>query len=129
MSKVGSSLILLLLCPPLDECFPLKRRHCQFRKDAIVYATSGHGVLLVGPSLDAVKALKADLKGEQVTGQEEQPGRIELGPGDSVFIPAWTEIQAVNEGLEGDVGWVVVRAGSGDPVQVDLDGWGGQRLE
>lgn len=77
--------------------------------------------------MDAVKALRADLKGEEPTCEEEQPRRLELGPGDFAFIPAWTEHQVVNERHRGDVSWVVIRSG-GEPLQVDLDGWGGREL-
>lgn len=96
--------------------------------DTLVYATSGHGVLLISPSVNAVKALRADIRGEQPTPEEERPRRLELGPGDFAFIPAWTERQVLNEHNAGDVSWLVIRFGS-DPVQVDLDGWGGGRVE
>lgn len=95
--------------------------------DTIIYATSGHGVLLVSPSLDPVKAIKADFKGQAPPAEEEQPRRRELSPGDFAFVPAWTEHQVVNEGDVGDVVWVVTRNGGG-PVQVDLVGWGGERV-
>ncbi|KUI55845.1 hypothetical protein VP1G_03181 [Cytospora mali] len=95
--------------------------------DAIIYATSGHGVLLISPSLDPVKAIKADIKGEAPTREEEQPRRHELSPGDFAFVPAWTEHQVINEGDVGDVVWVVTRSG-GEPVQVDLVGWGDERV-
>lgn len=84
-------------------------------------------MLLVSPSLDPVKAIKADFKGQAPTREEEQPRRHELSPGDFAFVPPWTEHQIVNEGDTGDVVWVVTRSG-GEPVQVDLVGWGGERV-
>lgn len=74
-----------------------------------------------------MKALRADFKGEQSASEEDQPRRLELGPGDCAFIPAWTEHQIVNEGAESDVSWVLFRGG-GELIQVDLDGWGGGRI-
>lgn len=95
--------------------------------DAIIFAKSGHGVLLVSPSLEPIKAIKAGIKGEAPTREEEQPRRYELSPGDFAFVPAWTEHQVLNEGAVGDVVWVVTRSG-GEPVQVDLVGWGDARV-
>ncbi|PSR88790.1 hypothetical protein BD289DRAFT_227221 [Coniella lustricola] len=98
-------------------------------QDTVVHATTGHGVLLISPSTNAVKALRADLKGEQVPPQEDQPRRLDLRPGDFAFIPAWTEHQAVNEHSNGgDVTWLLMRNGSA-PIQVELDGWRGSTIE
>lgn len=95
----------------------------------MIYATSGHGVLLLSPPVDAVKALRADLKGEDPAPLEEIPRRLELKAGDFAFIPAWTEHQIVNEHSDqGDVTWVLMRIGTA-PIQVDLDGWGGATIE
>lgn len=68
------------------------------------------------------------MKGEELTPAEEQPHRLELGAGDYAFVPAWTEHQVVNETMEKDINWVVFRQGP-EPIQVDLDGWGGRRLK
>lgn len=94
----------------------------------MIYAAAGQGVLLISPSVDPVKAIRADIKGEAPTREEEQPRRIELSPGDFAFVPAWTEHQAVNESNDVDVVWVVTRNG-GEPLQVDLEGWGGDAIE
>lgn len=75
-----------------------------------------------------MKAIRADFKGDQPGSEEDQPCRFELGPGDCAFIPAWTEHQIVNESSESDVSWVLFRGG-GEPLQVDLDGWGGGRIK
>lgn len=93
--------------------------------DTIVYVTRGHGVLLTSPAVDPVRAIRADIKGEAPTREEEQPRRHELSPGDFAFIPAWTEHQVVNEADQGDIAWVLVHSG-GERVQVDLTGWGGE---
>lgn len=74
-----------------------------------------------------MKALRADIKGEQPALEEERPRRLELGAGDFAFIPAWTEHQIVNEDSKSDVSWVLFHGGS-EPLQVDLDGWGGGRI-
>ncbi|KAJ4422248.1 hypothetical protein N0V82_003108 [Gnomoniopsis sp. IMI 355080] len=94
--------------------------------EIIIYATTA-GVLLTSPALDPVKALRADIKGEQIASEEEQPRRFELSTGDFAFIPAWTEHQIVNEGSKRDMSWVLFHGG-GEPLQVDLDGWGGGRI-
>ncbi|KAL1882138.1 hypothetical protein Daus18300_000623 [Diaporthe australafricana] len=96
--------------------------------DTIIYATRGCGVLLISPALDPVRAIRADIKGEAPTREEEQPRRHELSPGDFAFIPAWTEHQIVNEADEGDIVWVLVQSG-GERLQVDLNGWGGERVQ
>lgn len=95
--------------------------------DTIIFAAHGQGVLLTSPAVDAVRALRADIKGEQLTREEERPRRVELSPGDFAFIPAWTEHQAVNERQDDHIRWVVLRSG-GKPVQVDLSTWGGKTL-
>lgn len=96
--------------------------------ETIVYVTRGHGVLLTSPAVDPVRAIRADIKGEAPTREEEQPRRHELSPGDFAFIPAWTEHQVVNEADQGDLVWVLVHSG-GERVQVDLTGWGGETTQ
>lgn len=71
--------------------------------------------------------LRADIKGEEPLSEEERPRRFELTPGDFAFVPAWTEHQVLNEGSETNVSWVLFYGG-GEPLQVDLDGWGGGRI-
>ncbi|KAF3762124.1 hypothetical protein M406DRAFT_332518 [Cryphonectria parasitica EP155] len=97
-------------------------------QDTVIYAATGDGVLLTSPSVSMVRGLKADIKGELPSREEELPRRIELGPGDFALIPAWTEHQIVNEHSDSDVSWVVVRNGS-EPEHVDLDSWGGRAIE
>lgn len=77
--------------------------------------------------MDPVRAIRADIKGEAPTRDEEQPRRHELPPGSCAYIPAWTEHQVVNEADEGDIVWVLVQSG-GERVQVDLTGWGGETV-
>lgn len=101
--------------------------HHHGEQDTIVYATRGNGVLLTSPAVDPVRAIRADIKGEAPTRDEEQPRRHELSPGDFAFIPAWTEHQVVNEADEGDIVWVLIQSG-GERVQVDLAGWGGEHV-
>lgn len=62
----------------------------------------------------------------QPKGDEEEPERHELGPGDFAFVPAWTEHQAVNES-DTDFHLVVIRSG-GSPVEVHLTDWGGPQV-
>lgn len=95
--------------------------------EVIIHATTA-GVLLISRSLDTVEALRADIKGQPPTSEEEQPRRLELGPGDFAFIPAWTEHQVVNETVDQELSWVLSRHGA-EPIQVDLDGWAGRRLK
>jgi uncharacterized RmlC-like cupin family protein len=78
----------------------------SYLQETIIYAVSGKGLLLSQPK-----------------GDEEEPERHELGPGDFAFIPAWTEHQAVNES-EVDFHLVLIRSG-GKPVEVNLTDWGG----
>lgn len=96
-------------------------------RDTIIFAAHGQGVLLTSPAVDAVRALRADIKGEQLTRDEERPRRLDLSPGDFAFIPAWTEHQVVNERQDDHIRWVVLRSG-GKPLQVDLSTWGGKTL-
>ena len=63
----------------------------------------------------------------QPKGDEEEPERHELGPGDFAFVPAWTEHQAVNES-DTDFHLVVIRSG-GSPVEVHLTDWGGPQVK
>ena len=76
-------------------------------EDAIVYVAAGKGLLLTSPKDD-----------------ESEAERHELSRGDFAFIPAWTEVQAVNEAAEEDLVWVVIRNGP-RPVEVSLTDWGG----
>lgn len=93
-------------------------------------------MLLTSRPLEPVKALRADissLKGEAPPEQQQPWQRFDLAPGDFAFVPAWTEHQVVNnaaaavDGGGDDVSWVLFRHGA-EPVQVDLDGWGGRRI-
>ncbi|KAL2151181.1 hypothetical protein VTH82DRAFT_6279 [Thermothelomyces myriococcoides] len=79
-------------------------------QETIIYAVSGKGAILSQP-----------------TGDDEQPERHELEPGDFAFIPAWTEHQAVNDS---EVDWhlLIIRSGS-HPVEVNLTGWGGAEVK
>lgn len=77
------------------------------KKDAIIYAASGNGALLTGPD-----------------DEQSEPKRHQLGKGDFVFVPAWTEHQALNESEDEDLVWVVIRSGP-QPVEVSLTDWGG----
>ncbi|KAL2138170.1 hypothetical protein VTI28DRAFT_7358 [Corynascus sepedonium] len=75
-------------------------------QETIIYAVSGKGSILSQPK-----------------GDDDEPERHELEPGDFAFIPAWTEHQAVNNS---EVDWhlVIIRSG-GRPIEVNLTGWGG----
>ncbi|KAK3292896.1 RmlC-like cupin domain-containing protein [Chaetomium fimeti] len=84
--------------------------HHHGEQETIIYTVSGQGSLLSQPK-----------------GDDEEPERHELGPGDFAFIPAWTEHQAVNNS-ETDFHLVIIRTG-GRPVEVDLTGWGGPQVE
>ncbi|KAL2163319.1 hypothetical protein VTH06DRAFT_5376 [Thermothelomyces fergusii] len=79
-------------------------------QDTIIYAVSGKGAILSQPA-----------------GDDEEPERHDLGPGDFAFIPAWTEHQAVNDS---EVDWhlLVIRSGS-HPAEVNLTGWGGAEIK
>ncbi|KAB5578240.1 RmlC-like cupin domain-containing protein [Coniochaeta sp. 2T2.1] len=81
--------------------------HHHGEQDAIIYAASGNGILLTGPSDGGL-----------------EPKRHELSKGDFAFVPAWTEHQALNESEEDDLMWVVIRTGP-SPVEVNLTGWEG----
>lgn len=84
--------------------------HHHGAQDTIVYAVSGHGSL-VSSSSGLPTGKPGDL-------------RQDLHPGDWALIPAYREHQEVNDGDE-DVVWVIVRAPGGEPVVVNLEGWGG----
>ncbi|CAN8101281.1 unnamed protein product [Discula destructiva] len=101
--------------------------HHNGEQDVIIYATTP-GILLTSRPLDTVKAIRADMKGEEPSSEEEEPRRLELQGGDFALIPAWSEHQVVNEAVDKDVSWVVFRYGA-EPIQVDLDGWGGRRIK
>lgn len=75
-------------------------------KDAIIYAVSGTGILVV----------KEGFEGEL--------HRHELTPGDFAFVPAWTEHQFCNE-TDSDAVYLIIQGGP-RPAAVNLTGWGGQ---
>ncbi|KAM3465784.1 hypothetical protein MY5147_007178 [Beauveria neobassiana] len=77
-------------------------------QDAIIYAVSGTGVLLVNESF------------------EEEIRRHPLGAGDFAFVPAWTEHQIHND-TDDDVVMVVIQSGS-RPVGAILSDWGGDEV-
>lgn len=77
-------------------------------QDAIVYAVSGHGTLVVN------EGLAMDLKNH------------ELSPGDFAFIPAWTEHQVKNE-TDQDLVWIIIQSGR-SPIGADLADWGGDMI-
>ncbi|KAM3451453.1 hypothetical protein MY1884_007910 [Beauveria asiatica] len=77
-------------------------------QDAIIYAVSGTGVLLVNESF------------------EEELRRHLLGAGDFAFIPAWTEHQIHND-TDDDLVMVVIQSGS-RPVGAILTDWGGDEV-
>lgn len=79
---------------------------CQ---DAIIYAASGTGILLVKEGFDGVLR------------------RHELSPGDFALVPAWTEHQAQND-TDSDVVWVVTQSGP-HPVGATLTDWGGDEMK
>ncbi|KAF1736882.1 hypothetical protein CRV24_002494 [Beauveria bassiana] len=76
--------------------------------DAIIYAVSGTGVLLVNESF------------------EEEIRRHPLGAGDFAFVPAWTEHQIHND-TDDDLVMVVIQSGS-RPVGAILSDWGGDEV-
>ncbi|KAM0551905.1 hypothetical protein ACHAPJ_008244 [Fusarium lateritium] len=78
-------------------------------QDAIFYAVSGNGVLVVN------EAVGSELKHHQ------------LSPGDFAFVPAWIEHQIKNDTDE-DVQWLVIQNGS-TPIRADLTEWGGDVIE
>ncbi|KAK4149943.1 hypothetical protein C8A00DRAFT_18449 [Chaetomidium leptoderma] len=80
-------------------------------QETVIYAVSGAGRLLSQPK-----------------GNEEEPERHELGPGDFAFVPAWTEHQFVNESDDVDLHLVIIRSG-GQPVEVNLTDWGGPEVK
>ncbi|KEY65680.1 hypothetical protein S7711_07513 [Stachybotrys chartarum IBT 7711] len=75
-------------------------------KDAIIYAVSGTGILVV----------KEGFEGEL--------HRHELTPGDFAFVPAWTEHQFCNE-TDSDTVYLIIQGGP-RPAAVNLTDWGGQ---
>lgn len=77
--------------------------------EAIIYTTSGTGILLINEGLDQ------DLK------------RHELSQGDFAVIPSWTEHQFKNDSEE-DVVFVVFQGGS-SPVGAYLKDWGGDEVK
>jgi len=79
--------------------------HHHGPQDTIVYALSGHGILV----------------------SEGGKAKQELHPGDFALVPAWCEHQEANEGDE-EVVWVITRGGK-EPVVVNLEGWGEGKKE
>ncbi|KAJ2971187.1 hypothetical protein NQ176_g7820 [Zarea fungicola] len=77
-------------------------------QDAIIYAVSGTGVLLVNE------------------GFEEEPRLHTLTAGDFAFVPAWTEHQMENN-TDADLVMVVIQSGS-RPVGAILSDWGGDEV-
>ncbi|KAK7416803.1 hypothetical protein QQX98_004996 [Neonectria punicea] len=77
-------------------------------QDAIVYAVSGYGTLVVN------EGMAMDLK------------KHELSPGDFAFIPAWTEHQVKNE-TDQDLVWIIIQGGR-SPIGADLADWGGDMI-
>ncbi|KAM3497869.1 hypothetical protein MY10362_008794 [Beauveria mimosiformis] len=77
-------------------------------QDAIIYAVSGTGVLLVNESF------------------EEELRRHPIGAGDFAFVPAWTEHQIHND-TDDDLVMVVIQSGS-RPVGAILTDWGGDEV-
>lgn len=75
--------------------------HHHGDQDTVVFAHSGRGTIV------------------SEGGKKKQV----LEPGDFALIPAGAEHQEVNEGDE-DVVWCIVRAPGGEPVVVNLEGWG-----
>jgi uncharacterized RmlC-like cupin family protein len=106
MSRKYKPLFTVLIVKPKSS----STVHHHGEQETIVYTVSGHGALLSQPK-----------------GDDEEPERHELGPGDFAFIPAWTEHQAVNDS-ESDFHLVIIRSG-GRPVEVDLTGWGGPQVK
>ncbi|KAH6609021.1 cupin [Trichoderma cornu-damae] len=77
--------------------------------DAIIYAVSGTGTLVV----------KEGFGGEL--------RHHDLQPGDFAFVPAWTEHQARND-MDQDLVWVVVQSGP-RPVGAILADWGSKEVK
>lgn len=76
--------------------------------DTIIYAVSGHAVLIVKE------------------GFEDRLRRNSLSPGSFAFVPAWTEHQMKNESDQEAV-WVIIQSGS-SPVGAVLTDWGGEEV-
>ena len=102
----GARYVFLPVTTAPSESGQVSSQGLSYLQETIIYAVSGKGLLLSQPK-----------------GNEEEPERHELGPGDFAFIPAWTEHQAVNES-EVDFHLVLIRSG-GKPVEVNLTDWGG----
>jgi len=64
---------------------------------------------------------------DQDESEHVEPKRHEIGAGDFIFIPPWTEHQMINETDE-DVVWVVIYSGP-HPTTVDLTEWGGPEVK
>ncbi|KAK4227322.1 RmlC-like cupin domain-containing protein [Podospora fimiseda] len=83
--------------------------HHHGEQEAIIYVSSGRGVLLGPPKDDEVDA---------------QPERHELEPGDFAHISSWVEHQILNESFDTELQLVITQSG-GQPVEAELTGWGG----
>ncbi|UNI24832.1 hypothetical protein JDV02_010548 [Purpureocillium takamizusanense] len=101
-------------------------------QDAIIYAVSGTGILVVNEGSFSSGGLDGAVDKESDSAAEEGADgnrlrRHTLRPGDFAFVPAWTEHQVRNEAGDEDVVWVVVQGGS-RPVGATLAGWGGDEV-
>ncbi|OAQ77708.1 cupin domain-containing protein [Purpureocillium lilacinum] len=110
------------------SCSPVKHNSEQ---DAIIYAVSGTGVLVVNEGGFGSGDTGEDIKDGDSADEEGADGnhlrRHALRPGDFAFVPAWTEHQVRNEEGDEDVVWVVIQGGS-RPVGATLTGWGGDEV-
>lgn len=108
-----------LPCSLFAFCFSASTPHPPLTAtECIVYAVAGTAVL-------ATLSEDHDAHDDSdSTVPPPPPTRHVLGPGDFVFIPAWTEHQVANESPDTDVVWVVVRTGP-EPTVVPLSEWGG----
>ncbi|KAM0229267.1 hypothetical protein ACHAP5_011709 [Fusarium lateritium] len=78
-------------------------------QDTIIYAVSGHGILVVN------EAVNSELKYH------------DLAPGDFAVVPPWVEHQFHNNTGE-DAQWLVIQNGS-KPIRADLTEWGGDVIK
>lgn len=82
--------------------------HPAERTDAIIYAASGTGILMIK------EGVEADIQ------------RHKLDQGDFAWIPAWTEHRVQND-TDTEVVWIVSQSGP-RPVGATLAGWGGSEV-
>ncbi|KAK0749717.1 RmlC-like cupin domain-containing protein [Schizothecium vesticola] len=97
-------------------------------QDAIIYATSGTGILLSSPPDNLIASTDNTSTTTSSSSFSDKPERHVLSPGDFAVIPAWTEHQIVNESDAVELHWIVTRSGP-SPVEVNLTGWGGSELQ